>query len=91
LAILPNKSRCRPLNAHRTRQGDLDCGVILARWTGLDYTFDGAAVVVEGVTVAVFATKATTMLVIGLLLSGFAIGLFCWLILRSLCMRCHSS
>ena len=57
-----------------------DRGVILARCTGLDYTFDGAAVVVEGVTVAVFATEATTMLVIGLILSGFSIGLFCWLI-----------
>ena len=57
-----------------------DRGVTLACWTGLDYTFDGAAVVVEGVTVAVFATEATTMLVIGLILSGFGIGLFCWLI-----------
>jgi hypothetical protein len=50
------------------------------RRTALGYSFDGAAVVVEGVTVAVFATEANTMLVIGLILSGFGIGLFCWLI-----------
>ena len=37
-------------------------------------------VVVEGATVAVFATAATTMLVIGFTLSVFGIGLFCWLI-----------
>jgi hypothetical protein len=37
-------------------------------------------VVVEGATVATFVTEATTMLVIGLILSIFGIGLFCWLI-----------
>ncbi len=44
------------------------------------YTFDRAAVVVEGATVTIFVTEATTMLVIGLILSMFGIGLFCWLI-----------
>jgi hypothetical protein len=44
------------------------------------YTSDRAAVVVEGATVATFVTEATTMLVIGLILSVFGIGLFCWLI-----------
>jgi hypothetical protein len=37
-------------------------------------------VVVEGATVTSFVTEATTMLVIGLILSLFGIGLFCWLI-----------
>ena len=37
-------------------------------------------VVVEGATVTSFVTEATTMLVIGLILSVFGIGLFCWLI-----------
>jgi hypothetical protein len=37
-------------------------------------------VVVEGATVTAFVTEATTMLVIGLILSMFGIGLFCWLI-----------
>jgi hypothetical protein len=37
-------------------------------------------VVVEGATVTSFVTEATTMLVIGLILSIFGIGLFCWLI-----------
>jgi hypothetical protein len=37
-------------------------------------------VVVEGATVTSFVTEATTMLVIGLILSMFGIGLFCWLI-----------
>ena len=44
------------------------------------YTLDRAAVVVEGATVTAFVTEATTMLVIGLILSIFGIGLFCWLI-----------
>ncbi len=44
------------------------------------YTFDRAAVVVEGATVTIIVTEATTMLVIGLILSMFGIGLFCWLI-----------
>jgi hypothetical protein len=37
-------------------------------------------VVVEGATVTSFVTEAPTMLVIGLILSMFGIGLFCWLI-----------
>jgi hypothetical protein len=37
-------------------------------------------VVVEGATVTAFVTEATTMLVIGLILSMLGIGLFCWLI-----------
>ena len=37
-------------------------------------------VVVEGATVTSFVTEATTMLVIGLILSTFGIGLFWWLI-----------
>jgi hypothetical protein len=37
-------------------------------------------VVVEGATVAVLAPEATIMLVIGLVLNLFGIGLFCWLI-----------
>jgi hypothetical protein len=37
-------------------------------------------VVVEGATVTSFVTEVTTMLVIGLILSIFGIGLFCWLI-----------
>ena len=37
-------------------------------------------VVVEGATVTSFVTEATTMLVIGLILSMFGIGFFCWLI-----------
>jgi hypothetical protein len=41
---------------------------------------DGAVVVVEGATVTSFVTEASTMLVIGLILSMFGIGLFCWLI-----------
>ena len=44
------------------------------------YTFDRAVVVVEGATVTIIVTEATTMLVIGLVLSMFGIGLFCWLI-----------
>jgi hypothetical protein len=44
------------------------------------YTSDRAAVVVEGATVTIIVTEATTMLVIGLILSMFGIGLFCWLI-----------
>jgi hypothetical protein len=46
----------------------------------LGYTSDRAAVVVEGATVTIIVTEATTMLVIGLILSMFGIGLFCWLI-----------
>jgi hypothetical protein len=41
---------------------------------------DCAVVVVEGATVTFFVTEASTMLVIGLILSIFGIGLFCWLI-----------
>jgi hypothetical protein len=37
-------------------------------------------VVVEGATVTSVVTEATTMLVIGLILSMFGIGLFCWLL-----------
>jgi len=37
-------------------------------------------VVVEGATVTSFVTEASTMLVIGLILSMVGIGLFCWLI-----------
>ena len=44
------------------------------------YTRLRAVVVVEGATVTSFVTEATTMLVIGLILSMFGIGLFCWLI-----------
>ena len=44
------------------------------------YVSDRAAVVVEGATVTTFVAEATTMLVIGLILSVFGIGLFCWLI-----------
>jgi len=44
------------------------------------YTSNRAVVVVEGATVTPFVTEATTMLVIGLILSVFGIGLFCWLI-----------
>jgi len=44
------------------------------------YASDRAAVVVEGATVTIIVTEATTMLVIGLILSMFGIGLFCWLI-----------
>jgi hypothetical protein len=44
------------------------------------YTLYCAAVVVEGATVTSFVTEASTMLVIGLILSMFGIGLFCWLI-----------
>jgi hypothetical protein len=39
-----------------------------------------AVVVVEGATVTSFVMEASTMLVIGLILSMFGIGLFCWLI-----------
>jgi intracellular septation protein A len=39
-----------------------------------------AAVVVEDSTVTFFVAEASTMLVIGLILSMFGIGLFCWLI-----------
>jgi hypothetical protein len=39
-----------------------------------------AVVVVEAATVTSFVTEATTMLVIGLMLSVFGIGLFCWLV-----------
>jgi hypothetical protein len=44
------------------------------------YTLRCAVVVVEGATVTPFVTEASTMLVIGLILSMFGIGLFCWLI-----------
>jgi hypothetical protein len=44
------------------------------------YASDGAAVVVEGATVTIIVTEATTMLVIGLILSMFGLCLFCWLI-----------
>src|SRR5579875_2069513 len=44
------------------------------------YTSRCAVVVVEGATVTSFVTEASTMLVIGLILSMFGIGLFCWLI-----------
>jgi hypothetical protein len=44
------------------------------------YTLRRAAVVVEGATVTSFVTEAATMLVIGIILSMFGIGLFCWLI-----------
>jgi len=37
-------------------------------------------VVVEGATVTSLVTEASTMLVIGLILSLFGIGLFCWLV-----------
>lgn len=37
-------------------------------------------VVVEGATVTFLVTEATTMLVVGLILSVFGIGPFCWLI-----------
>ena len=46
----------------------------------IGYIFKRAVVVVEGATVTSFVTEATTMLVIGLILSMFGIGLFCWLI-----------
>ena len=46
----------------------------------IGYIFNRAVVVVEGATVTSFVTEATTMLVIGLILSMFGIGLFCWLI-----------
>ena len=42
--------------------------------------FQRAVVVVEGATVTSFVTEASAMLVIGLILSMFGIGLFCWLI-----------
>jgi hypothetical protein len=41
---------------------------------------DRAGVVVEGATVTSFVTEKTTMLVLGLILSVFGIGFFCWLI-----------
>lgn len=44
------------------------------------YSFLCAAVVVEGATVTAFVTETATMLVIGLILNLFGIGLFCWLI-----------
>ena len=46
----------------------------------IGYTLICAVVVVEGATVTSFVTEATTMLVIGFILSMFGIGLFCWLI-----------
>ena len=66
----------------------------------LGYTSDRAAVVVEGATVTIIVTEATTMLVIGLILSMFGIGLFCWLIFTltvyalpffALCGRPHNA
>ena len=44
------------------------------------YIISSAAVVVEGAAVTSLVTEVTTMLVIGLILSVFGIGLFCWLI-----------
>ncbi len=37
-------------------------------------------VVVEGATLGLFVAKLSTMLIIGLILSGFGIGFFCWLL-----------
>jgi hypothetical protein len=44
------------------------------------YTLSRAAVVVEGATVASLVAETAAMLVIGLILSMFGVGLFCWLI-----------
>jgi hypothetical protein len=44
------------------------------------YTLHCAVVVVEGATVTFFVTEASTMLVIGLILSMVGVGLLCWLI-----------
>jgi hypothetical protein len=41
---------------------------------------DCAVVVVEGATVTSFVAEASTMLVIGLIVSMFGIAPFCWLI-----------
>jgi hypothetical protein len=43
-------------------------------------TVENDAGMVDGATVTSFVTEASTMLVIGLILSMFGIGLFCWLI-----------
>ncbi len=47
----------------------------------IGYTVRCAAVVVEGATVASLVAEAATVLIVGLTLGMFGIGLFCWLIL----------
>ena len=64
----------------RGRPGRGEDGFRLPLRPAFGYTFDRAAVLVEGATVTIIVTEATTMLVIGLILSVFGIGLFCWLI-----------
>jgi hypothetical protein len=44
------------------------------------YVLSRAVVVVEGATVASFVAETAAMLVVGLMVSMFGIGLFCWLI-----------
>ena len=57
-------------------------------------------VVVEGATVGPFVTEISTMLIIGLFLSAFGIGFFCWLLFTlavyalpffALCGRPHNA
>jgi hypothetical protein len=43
-------------------------------------SLSAAPVVAEGATLRSFVTEVTAMLVVGLILSLFGIGLFCWLI-----------
>jgi hypothetical protein len=43
-------------------------------------SLSAAPVVAEGATLTSFVTEVTVMLVVGLILSLFGIGLFCWLI-----------
>src|SRR5579872_5609240 len=73
----PGSTRRR---AARGRRGARRGRIPLPSRPAFGYTFDRAAVVVEGATVTIIVTEATTMLVIGLILSMFGIGLFCWLI-----------
>ncbi len=44
------------------------------------YTLARAVVVVEGATLGLFVTELSTMLIIGLVLSVFGIGFFCWVL-----------
>ena len=48
--------------------------------TGGGYYSRRAVVVVEGATLGRFVTKISTMLIIGLVLSVFGIGFFCWVL-----------
>jgi hypothetical protein len=46
----------------------------------IDYSWDGAVVMVEGATHATFVTGPITMIIIGILLNIVGLGTFCWLL-----------